>query len=345
MHPTHLLRSRHLLVTMLLLIVVAIVASACGAGAPSTSDTAPKTLVRVQLAWVHEYSSASFYAAEKNGRYAAQNLDVRLEAGGFGADGYIVPVSQVVSGTVEFGVTGAASIIQARAEGAPVVAVATLFQRSPLAILSLEKSGILRPQDLVGRRVAVTDGGSAHLLDTLLKLQQIDPATVTTVPRTSYGIDPLTKGEVDAMVAWVINEGVQLDEAGAKYNAMLLSDYGVDSYELVMFTTEKMIAEQPDMVKRFVQATMQGVKDVIDNPDQAANLVLTYDSKLNLDGQRRRIQATLPLLSPPAAQLGMMQPDIWTFTHQLMLDQKELAQPVDLSRTYTTQFLDLAAAN
>ncbi len=59
---------------------------------------------------------------------------------------------------------------------------------------------------------------------------------------------------------------------------MLLSDYGVDSYELVMFTTEKMIAEQPDTVKRFVQATMQGVQDVINNPDQAASLVLAYDN-------------------------------------------------------------------
>lgn len=84
---------------------------------------------------------------------------------------------------------------------------------------------------------------------------------------------------------------------------------------------------------------------MIDNPDQAANVVLTYDSKLDLNGQRQRIQATLPLLSPPGARLGMMQPDIWTFTHQLMLEQKELAQPIDLSRTYTTQFLDLAAAN
>jgi NitT/TauT family transport system substrate-binding protein len=230
MHLGHLLRSRQTPLTIALLIVAAMVMGACGTGAPSATTAAPKTPVSIQLAWTHEYSSASFYAAEKNGHFAAQNLDVRLEAGGFGASGYIEPIAQVVSGTVDFGVTGAAGIIQARAEGKPVVAIATILQRSPLAIFSLAKSGIHRPQDLVGRRVAVADGGAAQLYNTLLKSQHIDPATVKTVPRTSFGIDPLAKGEVDAMVAWVINEGVQLDEAGLKTNVMLLSDYGVDSY-------------------------------------------------------------------------------------------------------------------
>jgi NitT/TauT family transport system substrate-binding protein len=345
MHIGHLLQSRRAPLTMALLIVTAIVVSACGTGAPSADTAAPKTPVSIQLAWTHEYSSASFYAAEKNGHFAAQNLDVRLEAGGFGPQGYIVPIAQVISGTVDFGVTGAPDLIQARAEGKPVVAVATILQRSPQAIFSLAKSGIHRPQDLIGHSVAVADGSATQLYNALLKSQQIDPATVKIMPRTSYGIDPLAKGEVDAMAAWVINEGVQLDEAGLKTNVMLLSDYGVDSYEMVLFTTEKMIAEYPDTVKRLLKATIQGMQDVVNNPDQAASLVLTYDSKLNLDGQRRRMQATLPLLSPPGVRLGMMQPDIWKLTYQMMLDQKVLTQPVDLDRVYTMKFLDEISGN
>jgi NitT/TauT family transport system substrate-binding protein len=334
---------RRLLSIATLLFVMMIAMTACGVGSQPVVTAAPRTPVSIQLAWVHEYSSASFYAAEKNGHFAAQNLDVQLEAGGFGAKGYIEPIAQVVNGTVDFGVTGAPGIIQARAEGKPVVAIATLFQRSPLAILSLAKSGIHRPQDLVGRRVAVADGGASQLYNTLLKSQHIDPASVKTVPRTTFGIDPLVKGEVDAMVAWVINEGVQLDEAGLKSNVMLMSDYGVDSYELVLFTTEKMLAEHPDTAKHLVQAIVQGMQDVINNPDQAAKLVLIYDNKLNLDGQRRRIAATLPLLNPPGRQLGVMQPDIWKLTHQIMLDQKVLAQPINLDQVYTTKLLDTAA--
>ena len=343
MHPNHLPWSRQTFLTIALLIVTTIVLSACGANTPAASTAAPKTPVSIQLAWTHEYSSASFYAAEKNGHFAAQNLGVRLDVGGFTSTGYIEPIAQVVNGTVDFGVTGATAIIQARAEGKPVVGIATILQRSPLAILSLANSGIRRPQDLIGRRVAVAEGGASQLYSLLLKSQQIDPAAVKTVPRVSFGIDPLVNGEVDAMVAWVINEGVQLNEAGIKPNVMMLSDYGVDSYEMVLFTTEKMIAEHPDTVKGVVQAMIQGTRDVIDNPDQAATLVLAYNSKLDLEGQRRRIQATLPLLNPPGVQLGMMQPAIWKLTHQMMLDQKILAQPIDLDRVATTKFLDAVA--
>jgi NitT/TauT family transport system substrate-binding protein len=136
---------------------------------------------------------------------------------------------------------------------------------------------------------------------------------------------------------------VQLHEAGINPNVMMLSDYGVDSYEVVLFTSEKMIAEHPDAVKGIVQATVQGTRDVVDDPNQAASLVLAYNGKLDLDGQRRRIQATIPLLNPPGAQLGMMQPAIWKLTYQMMLDQHVLTQPVDLDRTATSKFLDTVA--
>ncbi len=340
MHLSHLLRAPRLFLTLVSAITTAIVLSACGANTPAANPPVPPASVSIQLAWTHEYSSASFYAAEKNGHFAAQNLNVRLDEGGFASKGYIEPIAQVVNGTVDFGVTGAAGILQARSEGKPVVAVATIMQRSPLAILSLANSDILRPQDLIGHRVAVADGGAAGLFNLFLKSQHIDPTALTIVPRVSYGIDPLANGEVDALVAWVINEGVQLNEAGITPNVMMLSDYGVDSYEMVLFTSEKMIAEHPDTVKGVVQAMVQGTRDVVDNPNQAASLVLAYNSKLDLDGQRRRIQATLPLLNPPGAQLGMMQPAIWQLTYQMMRDQKVLTQPIDLDRVSTAKFLD-----
>ncbi|HJZ45971.1 MAG TPA: hypothetical protein VKE41_02355 [Roseiflexaceae bacterium] len=98
MHPSRFPRSLQTLLTIALLIVTAIVLSACGTSTPAASTAAPKTPVSIQLVWTHEYSSASFYAAEKNGHFAAQNLDVRLEAGGFGPNGYIEPTAQVVNG-------------------------------------------------------------------------------------------------------------------------------------------------------------------------------------------------------------------------------------------------------
>jgi NitT/TauT family transport system substrate-binding protein len=327
-----------------LFILMTIALAACGASRPAATPAEPSTSVSVQLGWVHEYSSAGFYAAEKNGHFAEQNLAVRLAPGGFGSEGYIDAIAQVTSGATDFGVASATDLIQARAHGQPVVGIASIFQRSPAAIIALDSTGILRPQDLVGRRVAVADSalGSYTLL---LKSQHIDPASVKTVPRTSFGIDPLVNGEVDAMYAWVINEGVQLREAGHIPTNVLLSDYGVETYDLVLFTTERMIADHPDVVTRLLRASLQGWQDAIANPAAAAQLTLTYDDKLNLDGQRRRMEATLPLLAPAGGQLGAMESVVWQTTQQVLLDQKVLMQPIDLDRAYTQNFLSAVAKN
>lgn len=325
-----------------LTLIVAGTLAACGQAQRAAAPVGPPDETRIQLGWVHEYSSAGFYAAEKNGHFASENLAVTLIAGGFGDQGYIDPVDQVVRGMADVGVASATNLIQARAAGQPVVGIGVIFQRSAAAIIALESSGIQRPQDLVGRRVAVADS-ALGIYTLLLKTQQIDPQAVQTVPRESYGIEPLLKGEIDAMYAWVINEGVQLREAGQNPNIMLLSDYGIDNYDLVLFTTEQMIATQPDVVTRLLRASMRGWQDVIANPSQAAQLTLAYDAKLDPDAQRRRIETSLPLLRPVGSELGEMRPEVWQTTQQFLLDQKILTQPIDLDRAYTRTFLEKIA--
>jgi len=333
-----LLKSPRLLAALSCLVLVALVLGGCGAG--SQSAAREKTKISLQLSWIHEYSSAAFYAAEKNGHFAQQDLDVRLEEGGFGPNGYVDPIDQVTSGAVDFGLAHASSLLAARAAGKPVVAVATIFQRSPLAVISLEDSKLLRPQDLIGHRVAVADGGAIEVYKALLSAQGIDPAKVNTVPRTTFGIDPLIKHDVDALVAWIINEGVQVREAGQKPNFMLASDYGVDTYDILIFTTEKMVTERPEVVERFVRATTQGVQDVINSPEQAVGFVLAYNNKLDREAQLRRLQASLPLMNPAGSQPGMMRPEIWQSTYQMMRDQGILKKSLDVGTAYTLAFLN-----
>lgn len=312
--------------------------AACGVEQPPAA--AQRTPVSMQLSWVHEYSSAGLYAAEKNGHFANQGLDVRLVEGGFNDTGYIDPIQQVVSGTVDFGLADASSVISARAAGQPVVAIGSILQRSPSAVIALESRGIMRPQDLVGRRVAVADGGAIRQFNALLKDQGIDPATVTVVPRTSFGIEPLTSGQVDAMVGWVINEGIQLQEAGQKPNFLLMSDYGVETYSILIVASERTINERPEIVERFLRSVKQGLEDVVKSPDQAAQFVLEYNPKLDREGQLRRIQTSLPLINPAGSKLVDMQPEVWQVTQQILLNQGGLDKPIALEEAYTLRFLD-----
>ncbi len=327
--------------TLALGLLVAIGAlTACSSGPAPATPTAPATKVSIQLGWVYDFSTAQFYSAQKLGRYAAQNLDVDLQQGGFVNGQYVDAVEEVSQGKADFGLTSDLSIMQARAKGQDLVAVASMTQRSPEAVLSLPKSNIRRPQDLVGHKVAVADGAARELYDTLLRKQNIDPTKVTTVPRKSFGIDELVNGDVDAIVGWTINEGLQLQASKLEPNVMLLSDYGLEYYNTVLFTSGQMIKNKPDVVQRVVAATLQGINDVVANPAQAVDFTLSYGKDLKRDAQLVSLQAMIPLINPPGSKPGSMDANIWQASFQMAVDEKLLDKSVDFTTAYTLAFLN-----
>lgn len=298
------------------------------------------TEVAYQLSWVHEYSAAPFYLAKENGHFADAGLDVTLLEGGFQDGAFVDGLESVLTGTAQFGAVDGSTLLRARAEGKPVVAIATVTQRSPFSLISLADQQILTPQDLVGKTVAVTDGGARMIYDALLASQDIDPTTVNTVSRETFGIDPLFNGDVDVLGGWLINEGVQVEEAGSDYNFILMSDYGVDSYDFVIFTTEDMIANNPDIVEGFLQALTLGLRDFIHSPQQAAEVTVTYNSDLDYDGQLRRIEAMIPLVNIYGQNPGEMDPAVWDFTQEVLLENGVLDKPIDLATVYDTSLLE-----
>jgi NitT/TauT family transport system substrate-binding protein len=330
----------------LVVVLFIVLLSACSrqVSTPSaqTGVTPPADLeaasVSVQLGWIHSYSTAYFYTAEKNNHYAAQKLSVELVEGGFNESGYIDAIDEVADGKADFGLANAYSVIEARAQGKPLVAVAAIFQRNPAAILSLKTSNIVRPKDLIGRSVVINS--STNSLEKMLKLHDLDPSTLKSVQRKGYDVAQLINGEADAMLAWVINEGVMLEEAGVEYNTMLLSDYGIYEYETVLFTTEELIENKPDLVKRFVTATLAGIQDVIDNPSQAVSYVIEYGDGLDYQSEYRRVHALLPILKQPNVELGYIDYDIWMQTvDKLRVQGVDVSSKVAVT-SYTNQFLD-----
>lgn len=328
----------HRIVMSACLVLIGLLA-ACGNQPAAPSTTLPPTELSIQLGWTYDYSLAGFYAAEKNGHFAAQNLTVKLEEGGFVNGKYIDPIDEVANGSVDFGLTSASSLIMARSQGKPLVGVAAVLQRSPNAVISLADKKIARPQDLVGKKVAVADGGAQQVYLALLKSQNIDPKSVNTIARTDYGVDPLLKGDVDALVGWITNEGVLVKEAGKDPSFMLMSDYGIETYTAMIFTTETMVKNRPQDVQRFVQAVVQGLQDEVANPDQAIDYTLQYGKDLQRDAQVSRLQASIPLIHPAQSQIGLMNADVWDITQKMLLDENVLSKPIDLAAAYDLSFV------
>lgn len=327
---------QNLLLLVILFVLTALMTSGCNSTDQPAVAAASATPVTVQLAWAHSSEYSGFYVAEEKGFYTKENLSVT-----FNTLGDTSPIDLVVAGKADFGITSADNLLSARAKGSPVVAVATIFQRSPVAFISLAEKNITRPQDLIGKKVLVHfDGTTGLVYHALLASQRIDPAKVEGVPRTDFGNDPLLKGQVDVMDAFITNQPVQLAQAGHPVNAILASDYGIDIYANIIFTSESTIANKPELVERFLRATTQGIQSALQDPKGAVALAVARNSDLSSEAETESMNRSLPLLNPAGGRPGMMRPEDWEITHQILLDQGILDKPLDVKAAYNLSFLE-----
>ncbi len=336
-----------LIVALVGLLSIVVIATGCGADEPEANTTKPLTQTSVQLAWVHNIEFIGFYGATDQGYYTQENLEVTVLNGGFDENGaYIDPVEVVVNGSADFGVAGADILLQAREQGQPVVGVASIYQRSPIVLISLKEKNIVSPQDLLGKRVLLAPAATTVdvAYNALLASKNLARTDINEIPRTDFTVNPLFNGEADVLPGFITNEAVQA-QLRDDISLILMSDYDIDIYSNVIFTTEDMIQNKPDLVRAFVQATIQGMQWAANNPENAAQHVInTYGEGMPQDVkdvQLPGMQASLPLFNPAGNQPGTMTASAWEKTHQILLDQGILEDSLDIDGAYTLSFLQL----
>jgi len=236
-------------------------------------------------------------------------------------------------------VTGADQILIARSKGVPVVAVAVIFRRNPFVLFSLAKSGIKAPADYVGKNIGVKIGGNEELIyRAVLAKAGVDKSKLNEIP-VKFDITPLLAGTVEVWPGYLINEVLAAKEKGFDVNVVSPADYGIDLYADTLFTTEKMLKEKPDVVRKFVAATLKGWTSAIAAPEEAAQITVKYGSKLTFDHELAMMKASLPLLQPDAQPVGSMAAAKWNATQKLLVDAGFQKTPVDIDKAFTVEFL------
>jgi NitT/TauT family transport system substrate-binding protein len=291
--------------------------------------------VTVRLKWFNQAQFAGFYVAKEKGYYKSAGLNVDIQPGGpdFPA------VQMIAGGNEQFGVTGADQILIARSKGVPVVALAAIFRRNPFVLFSLAKSGIKTPADYVGKNIGVKIGGNEELIyRAVIAKAAVDKSKLNEVP-VKFDIGPLLAGTIDVWPGYLINEVLAAKEKGFDVNVVSPTDYGIDLYADTLFTTEKMLAEKPDVVRKFVTATLEGWAAAIAAPDEAAQITVKYGTKLSYDHELAMMKASLPLLQPDTKPLGWMDASNWDATQKLLVDAGFQKNPVDTAKAFTVEFL------
>jgi len=313
------------------IVLILLIFSAC---APKASPTQAATPVTVQLKWINQAQFSGFYIAADKGYYQAENINIKFSPGGTGID----IVKQVTSGQTQFGVTDADVIIISRSQGTPVKALATIFRRDPFVIVTLPESVIKRPQDLIGKTINI--GGTDGLVQFKAMMSELglDVNKVYIVPY-SYDLQPFYSGKIDATPA--IAAGSLIGILNQRPDATLIwaEDYGIHFYADTLFTTDQMIAGNPDLVLRFLRATLKGEQYAVENPGEAAQVSLHYAQNSTLAVQSQMMVASIPFINTGEDHIGWMKPETWTGMQKTLSDQGLLTAPLDVNQAYTLQFL------
>ncbi len=314
---------------VLLMLNAAVGLSACTLAA---TPTPPLTPITIQLRWTHQAQFAGFYAADQNGCYAAEGLAVTFVEGGPDVD----TLTSVLDGTAQFGVTSAHTLILARAEGKSLRAIAVVYRRSPQIFFALAESGITRPEDFVGKAIRVTPR-SAVILRMMTARIGIRPDQYT--ERYVASLEPFYSGKVQVSSGFVINEVLTAQKTGYKLNLIYPDDYGVHFYGDTIFTADGLIAADPELVTRFLRATLKGWTYAVENPVAIGSMVLKYDPDADVEHETTTITASIPLVNISEDHIGWMKPEMWAGMERTLREQGVLADSVDVTQLYTLQFL------
>jgi NitT/TauT family transport system substrate-binding protein len=307
----------------------------CGVSQPPKSPDE----VRVQLKWVHQAQFAGFYMAVEKGYYGQENLKVTLLPGGPG----ISPVEQLLSGKADFGVDSAENILVSRGEGKPAVGIAAIYRRSAVVFVAKTDSGIVRPANFIGKTVAI--GGEAGAIrdyelqfHAMMKRLGLDVSMVKIVP-WDPALETFLRGEAEVAPCYATGNLIKLRRQGLKLNLIWPSDYGIHFYSDTLATTDRIISENPDLVTRFLRATLRGWREAVEDCQEAATVTLKYAQITDPELQTAMMEALLPLVHTGEDRIGWMKAEVWQGMYQILLEQNLLAEPFDVDRAYTLRFL------
>ena len=228
--------------------------------------------VTLQLEWKHQFEYAGFYAAIEKGYYKDVGLEVEIKEF---EDGINIS-EDVINGKSTFGISSSALILE-RLKEKPVVLIASYFKQNALALLT--KPEIKTPADLKNKKIMALDSEMKQTgLGLMLNDYSIDENSYTLI-KHDFKIDKFINGEIDAMSIFITSQPYELEKLGIKYNILNPANFGIYSYDVELFTSEKVINEYPQKVENFVSATNKGWEYAFKNKQEIIDLIYNKYSK------------------------------------------------------------------
>lgn len=302
-----------------------------------------QTKLTFQLNWVAGGANAGFAAAVGEGYYKAAGLDVTIVQG----NGSGNTSQMVAAGRALVAYADAVAVSQLIAKGAPMTIVSTIYQSNPNQVMALKKTGVKSVKDLVGKKVAVPAGSSqTTMLPLFLKANALKESDMTLLNMPPTALVPaLLQGQVDAILGSMDAYQIQVEAQGATTDNYRFADYGVPTVSTSIFAANSFIKENPEILKKFIEASLKGWSFALDNPKKTIEHLKSVFPEINVKIATAELAAITPLFCAGGAKfIGKAEDAHWTRTQQLLSEVGLLPKGNDPKKYYSNAYLPAESA-
>jgi NitT/TauT family transport system substrate-binding protein len=299
----------------------------------------------LQLDWIPTGEHAAYFAGVQRGIWRELGIDLSLTRG-FGSGD---TVSKVAAGAAQFGVADIGALMVARArQDVPVTAVMQVYTHSPHSLFVLRSSGISAFNGLEGRRIAVTPGNSHRLyFPEVARRAGTNPERITWVNMDASAMAAmLISRRVDAAPFFAIHHYYQnkaAQRAGEEIIVLPFVETGFAIYSTALIAPDQLIAQNPDLVRRFVLGAQRSFEWARDNPAEACRLHVARNPEVELDDCQGSLRATMTYVfndHQRATGLGRWETERLAFTWRNVAESQQLDPASRQTDVFiTTRFL------
>lgn len=328
-------KRRSLLIGIALLLVL-LLGLAAGAGCTKTGSPAPDQIT-VLLDWNPNTNFSGLYAAKDKGYYFEEGLDVKIEEAGAN----VLPL--VAANKAQFGISYQEQVTFARLnDSIPVVSIAAIVQHNSSGFASFKEKGIKTAADFEGKSYG--SWGTEVEEVTIKALMDKAGADFNKVSIVTIGeTDLFAVIEKLADFAWIYYgwDGIAAELKGAELNFIPLRelDPAFDYYTPVIISSESLINEHPDLVKRFMRATARGYRLAIDNPAAAAEILLQNVPELDRDLVMASQDWLKDKYQGESELWGLQKKEVWENYSRWLFDHGLVDEMLDVDSAFTNKFV------
>ena len=295
--------------------------------------------VSFRMNWYLGGLHVPFYYGKDRGFYAAEGIDVTLNEGRGSAN----TVQVVAAGSDTFGLADSSSVILTASKGADVKSVVSLLNSTGFAVISMASTGIRTPKDLEGKRLAVSPGDPlGQLFQAVAAVNKLDMSKITLVQ-----VDPAAKvvsvleKKADALLGGADDQYFLIKQRGIEPAALRFADVGANIVGMTVLTKGELIKTKPDLVRRFVRASIRSWEEAKKKPGAAVDAALKVKPDLNRQSTLDQLMVDIELLDSPNSKgrIGWGAQADWDQTLTLLKKYRGLETSQPWTAFHTNEFI------